>query len=109
MERVQGQRAGRSRFIHDGHAFHYDSRYDPEEEEFVCSCRTTLWRCRVTVSIGPDGEIFISGDHEHPPYHTQEDLRRQQMVLELRRQATLSRETLEEILDRVSQKYVLKR
>lgn len=107
MQQIPGQREGSVRFIHDGHVYHHDSRYDNASEEYVCSYRTSRWQCRVTASISPHGDVVIYGTHEHAPRHPLQEVRRQEMIVALRRQALLSTASPDQIFNNVSARFVI--
>ncbi|XP_074103717.1 uncharacterized protein LOC141530492 isoform X1 [Cotesia typhae] len=104
---LRGQRLRTLRFLHDGHMYHHDARYNNGDEDYVCSLRTSrISRCPVIASVHDDGEVEVVGIHTHGQRFSAEELRKQEMVTELKRRAVASNEPPNEILNAVSREFI---
>ncbi|XP_044587842.1 uncharacterized protein LOC123267333 [Cotesia glomerata] len=103
---LRGQWPRTLRFLHDGHMYHHDVRYNDDDEDYVCSLRTSkISKCPVVASVNDDGDVEVVGVHTHAQRHSAEELRKQEMLAELKRRAVASNEPPNEILNAVSRDF----
>lgn len=86
-----------ARFLFGGFLFRVQ-----DDNEYICSYRYGQSQCMVTAVIGPHGDIYVEGEHEHTPQHLNEERQRLEMVRELKRQSLLTESTAEQIFQQVS-------
>lgn len=100
---LRGQRLGTLRFLHDGHMYHHDARYYDNDEEYICSLRTSkIYRCRAIASVDEEGEVEVIGIHTHCRRFSSQELRKQAMMTVLKQQARISNDSPNQILNAVS-------
>ncbi|KAH0553068.1 hypothetical protein KQX54_000558, partial [Cotesia glomerata] len=91
---LRSQRPGTLRFLHDGHMYHHDARYYNDDEEYVCSLRTSkLFKCLATASVDEKGDVDVFGIHTHCRRFASEELRKQEMIMELKQRAITSNDS----------------